>query len=93
MIGHQRISRSVGLVEAVACEFRYKIKDIASFFRVNATLNGAVTEAAPLLVHLFLDLLAHGAPQDVCFPKAVAGHDLRDLHHLLLVDDHAVGFA
>ncbi len=41
----------------------------------------------PLLVHLGLDLLAHGAAQQVRLAQRIAGEDLRDLHHLLLVDD------
>ena len=34
---------------------------------------------------------AHGAAQQVGFAKAIAGQHLRELHHLLLVDDDAVG--
>jgi hypothetical protein len=48
-------------------------------------------ETVALRVHLRLDLLAHGAAQQVGFAERVAGQHLRDLHHLLLVDDDAVG--
>ena len=39
------------------------------------------------------DLLAHGAAQHVGFAERIAGQLLRDLHHLFLVDDDAVGLA
>ena len=45
----------------------------------------------PLLRHLLLDLLAHGAAEQIGLAEREAGQDLRDLHHLLLVDDHAIG--
>ena len=41
-------------------------------------------------VHLGLDLLAHGAAQQVGAAQAVARHLLGDLHHLFLVDDDAL---
>ena len=44
-----------------------------------------------LLLHLGADLLAHGAAQQVGVAERVAGHHLRDLHHLFLVDDDAEG--
>ena len=50
-----------------------------------------VDEALALRVHLGVDLLAHGAAQQVGFAERIAGQHLRDLHHLLLVDDDAVG--
>jgi hypothetical protein len=43
------------------------------------------------VVHLLLDLLAHGAAQEVGLAQAVARQHLGDLHHLLLIDDDAVG--
>ena len=48
-------------------------------------------EAALLLRHLALVFLAHGAAQQVGFAQREARHHLGDLHHLLLVDDDAVG--
>jgi hypothetical protein len=56
-----------------------------------AVRSGAGDEALALRVHLGLDLLAHGAAQQVGVAERVAGQDLGDLHHLLLVDDDAVG--
>src|SRR4029078_1846305 len=58
---------------------------------VDALADGALDEAVPLLRHLLLDLLAQGAAEQIGFAEREAGQDLRDLHHLLLVDDHAIG--
>jgi hypothetical protein len=44
-----------------------------------------------LLGHLLGLLLAHRPPQQVGAAQRVAGQHLRDLHHLLLIEDHAVG--
>ena len=49
------------------------------------------TKPRALRVHLGLDLLAHGAAQQIGFAERIAGEILRDLHHLLLIDDDAVG--
>jgi hypothetical protein len=44
-----------------------------------------------LLGHLLGLLLAHRPAQHVGAAERVAGQHLRDLHHLLLVEDHPVG--
>ena len=51
----------------------------------------AAHELAALLGHLLGLLLAHRAAQQVGAAERVAGQHLRDLHHLFLVEDHAVG--
>ena len=55
-------------------------------------LDGAGDETVALLVHLLLDLLAHGAAQQVGFAERIARQHLGDLHHLFLVDDNALRF-
>ena len=55
----------------------------------DAALDAAAHEAIALGVHLRLDLLAHGAAQQVGLAQRIAGQDLGDLHHLFLVDDDA----
>ena len=57
----------------------------------HASRGGALQEHRALLRHLLRLLLAHCAAQEVGAAESVAGQDLRDLHHLLLVHDHAVG--
>src|SRR5947209_5907433 len=53
-------------------------------------IDGAAHETLALRRHLRLDLLAHGATQEIGFAKRVTRQDLRDLHHLFLIDDDAV---
>ena len=91
LIGDQRIGGGVALVEAVARELRDQLEDVARAGLLDAFLQRAFHEARALRIHLGLDLLAHGAAQEVGFAEAVARQHLRELHHLLLVDDDAVG--
>ncbi len=91
LIGDQRVGRGVRFVEAVARELGHELEDELGAAAVDALADGALDEAVPLLRHLLLDLLAHGAAEQIGFAERVAGQDLRDLHHLLLVDDHAIG--
>ena len=63
----------------------------AACLRVDAARHGAVDEDGALLGHLLGLLLAHRAAQQVRAAERVAGQHLRDLHHLFLVQDHAVG--
>ena len=58
-----------------------------------AALGHAGGEGLELLVQLLLLLLAHRASQQVRLAERVARQLLRDRHHLLLVDDQAVGLA
>ena len=93
VVGDQRIGRGVRLVEAVSREVSHEIEDLLGRRRRNPLLLGPVAEAHGLGFHHLFLLLAHRAPQDVRVAQRVAGHRRGDLHHLLLVDDHPVGFA
>ena len=59
--------------------------------RRHAPLDCAVDEHRALLGHLFGLFLAHRLAQQVGAAEGVAGEHLRDLHHLLLVEDDPVG--
>ena len=91
LVGDDRIGRRVALVEAVVGELRQQVEDEIGLRLADAALDGAGDEALALLVHLGADLLAHGAAQQVGFAERIAGKLLRDLHHLFLVDDDALG--
>ena len=52
----------------------------------------AAHEALALLGHLLQLLFAHRAAQQIGIAQRVARQQVRDLHHLLLVQDDAVGF-
>ena len=85
----ERVGCSVALVEAVIGELGEEVEDLVGLALVQPTLDGALHEPLALGVHLRLDLLAHGAPQEVGIAERIAGKELCDLHHLFLVDDDA----
>ena len=60
---------------------------------IDVALDASGHEAAALLLHLAADFLAHRATQQVGFAERIAGENLRRLHHLFLIDDHAEGLA
>ena len=45
-----------------------------------------------MLSHLLNFLFTHGAPEQIGAAEGVAGEQLSGLHHLLLIDQDAVGF-
>ena len=91
LVGDKRIGGGVRLVEAVLGELFHQVEDRRGELRVDVVLFRTGLELDALLGHLLGLLLAHGATQQVGAAEAVATHDLGDLHHLLLVHDHAVG--
>jgi hypothetical protein len=91
LVGHQRVGGRVRLVEAVARELLHQVENRARHGGVDAVGARAGEEDLALLGHLLGLLLAHRAAQHVGTAQRVAGQHLRDLHHLLLVQDDAVG--
>ena len=79
----------MALVEAVVGELGEQVEDGVGSVLGDAILHRAFDEDRALLVHFGADLLAHRAAQEVGVAERVAGHHLRDLHHLFLVDDDA----
>ncbi|MOA44706.1 hypothetical protein D3C78_1670240 [compost metagenome] len=71
LIGHDGVSGGMALVEAVIGEFRQKVEDGVGLRLRDAILDGAIDEALTLLVHLLLDLLAHGAAQKIGFAERI----------------------
>ena len=65
LVGNQRISRSVGLVETVIGKFRHQIENFYRLRLGDAACGGAGGKNLALAVHLRADLLAHGAPQKI----------------------------
>ena len=91
LIGDQRVSRGVALVEAVFGEALEQIEDGVGLMALDAALDAPATKSLALRLHLLADLLAHGAAQKIGLAERIAGQDLRGLHHLFLVDDDAEG--
>ncbi len=90
LISNKCVAGRVTLVEAVAREFLDKFEDRRRLPGINALFLGALDETRALAVHLLLLLLAHRTAQQIRLAERVTGKDLRDLHHLFLVDDDAV---
>ena len=92
MVGQQRVSGSVRLVEAIARKSLHQVKDFVGLvLREVVCGQRTCAELFAMLGHFFGLFLAHGAAQQVCATERVAAQDLRRLHHLLLVDHDPVG--
>ena len=91
LIAHHRIGSCVRFIEAVIGEFLQQIKDFAGFLLVDPIGDGPSLELGALLGHFLGDFLTHRAAQQIGTAKRIARHDLRDLHHLFLVNDNALG--
>ena len=79
------------LVKAVTGEFLDKIEDLDGQHGIDALRRGAVFEDATLLGHLLGFFLAHRPAQQIRPPKRIARQHLCNLHHLLLIQNDAVG--
>ena len=91
LVGDQRIGGGVRLVEAVARKLLHQIEDLHRQFAVDAILDGALFETGSLLGHLLGLFLTHRPAQHVRATERVTRQRLGNLHHLLLIEDDAVG--
>ena len=91
LVRQDRIRYGVRLVEPVAAERLDLCGDFFDGLLIVPARDGALHEVAQLFLDQLLDLLAHRLPQHVGFGERIAGQRARDPHHLLLIDDHAVG--
>ena len=93
LIADHGVGGGVGFVETVVGEFFQKVEHLAGFLGVDVVGDlAAFDEFGPFLGHFLGDLFPHRAAQQVSPAKGIAAHDLRDLHHLFLIDDDALGF-
>ena len=90
LVADNGVGGRVGFVEPVVGEFLQQVENFGGLFLVHAVFHRTLFELRALLGHFFGDLLAHRAAQQVGTAKRVSGHDLRDLHHLFLIDDDAL---
>ena len=81
----------MGFVKAVAGKLLHQVEDIGGEILTESLLLGALQEQVPLLGHLLGLLFTHGTTQQVRTTQCKATHLLGDLHHLLLVENNAVG--
>jgi len=81
----------VGLVEAVTCEVLDQVEEFRHLGLVVAPPDPLLDELVLLLGHLGLVLLAHGPAQHIRLAQGIPGDERGDLHHLFLVENHAIG--
>ena len=93
LIGEKRVRGGMRFVEAVFGKFGAGVEHGLGGRRRDGAGLSALEKAATLGIHLRLDLLAHGAAQEIGFRKAVAGELARDLLHLFLIGDDAESLA
>ena len=101
LVGDVGIAGRVALVEGVGGEAGHLVVDLVGDLfgdavghaprALVARLGAAVDEVLPLGLHDGVLFLAHGAADVVRLPEGEAGQLPEDLHHLLLIDDAAVG--
>ena len=91
LVGDAAVADGVRLVEGVAGERLHQVEDGVRLRDAVAQPLRPLHEAAALGLHDLGVLLAHGLAHDVGLAQRVAGELARDLQHLVLVDDDAVG--
>src|SRR5687767_7173602 len=80
-------------VEAIAAELNDEIEDSLGGLFADAALLGAFQEFRATVVDDLLFLFADGLDAGVCGREIDAAQAIEHAHALLLIDEHAVGFA
>ena len=91
LIADQCISGGVRLVKAIARKLFNQIKNLHSKGWINAFIFSPTLKNRALLCHLLGLFLTHRAAQEISPTQRIAGQLLRNLHHLFLVENDAVG--
>ena len=99
LVGHHGVAHGVGLVKGVVGEvvdllvdgLRRDLWDAVSHAAGNIPLRIAMDEGVFLLLNLLGLLLGDGPAHHVGLAQGIAAQLLKDLDHLLLIDDTAVG--
>ena len=81
------------LVEAVGSEFFDQVEDLTRDLLRRPQSSGPIRELLLQGGHEVLVFLSHRPPHQVGLRQCEAGDIAPDLHHLLLIDDHAVRLA
>ena len=91
LVGDHRIGSGVRLVEAVFGELGHQVEQVLGQCRIVALLFRPLGDGGAVRGHFFGFFLAHRPAQHVGPAQRIAADDLRNLHHLFLIHDHAVG--
>ena len=78
-------------VEAVACELLHEIENCLGQRGIDIASHCAIGKQAALLLHHRGVFFAHCLTENICAAQGVVAQHLRDLHHLLLIENDAVG--
>src|SRR5207249_11296250 len=89
VMSEQGVCRGMRFVRSVPGKVRHEIEDLLDLLWGVAILHGAGHKALPLCGHLFGDLLAHRASQQIGFTERISSKAISDLHDLFLIDDYA----
>ena len=79
-------------VKAIVCEFFEKIENLTRLFGLYPVFGGTFFKFWTFGVHRLFDFFTHRATQQVRTTQRIPRHDLRDLHHLFLINDDPLGF-
>ena len=90
MIGEHRVRRAVRAHESVSRELLHQVEDFLGLLLRHVVPRAALHEGRLLAGHLLGLLLPHRPAEEVGLRQREPGQAVRDLHHLVLVDDHAV---
>jgi len=80
------------LVKPVPRELLHQIENPLRLLLENLVIRAAIQEFRALRRHLFFLFLAHRAAQNIRFAQRKTRQPVRNLHHLLLIQNHAVRF-
>ena len=78
------------LIKTVAREFFHQVKNGFRKITFDASLNRPFGKQDPLLRHLIWVFLTHSLTQNIGAAERVVAEHLRNLHHLLLIEDDSV---
>ncbi len=91
LVGKAAEAGRVGFVEAIGRKAGDVVEDAVGDEAIHALSDGAPDKLLPQLLHLPVRAVrGHGPAQQVALSQGEARHGLRDLQHMLLVDDDPV---
>ena len=92
LVSHVGICGSMALVECVPAEREHRIPHLLNQGHVIALVNALLEKFRLEFLHLFGHLFGHDAADVVSATQRVPAQNLGKLHHLFLVNNHAIRF-
>ncbi|MBA7617258.1 hypothetical protein ES703_24572 [subsurface metagenome] len=91
LVGHEGIGGGVALVKSVLGKASHELKNISSRVLNHTIFAGPFKKVGLHAGHSLRFLFPHGPAQDIGLGQAEPGNGVGNLHHLLLVDNDAIG--